>query len=337
MVLRFIGGAKQRLRARLYDKKIEYIASLGSEPKLLEPEARPLTSLTSEEIAESADRFGVFDTRSGLDMSELIRSASGRCKRLVIDCTESDSLSGISERICIEHAESVIMGAKIILHAVGATRAVFAFSKSQKEGFFAVSALARDKKLFSLERLEEKYPYNDHTLMDALFVADIAKDGSPIDRHVLIISAESAKAIFEAMANGKPMTERSLSVCGDGIEGRNVTVPLGTPISELLEYLGIDCKDKTFIKNSLLCGEVAEGVIDRSTRALIRAKKSKKNTKDCIFCGKCASVCPMRLMPYRTVSGSYSDRKHCISCGACEYVCPSEIPLVSMMREGAKK
>jgi electron transport complex protein RnfC len=61
----------------------------------------------------------------------------------------------------------------------------------------------------------------------------------------------------------------------------------------------------------------------------------------CIRCGKCAEVCPARLLPQQLYWYAHSrnfdkvqDYKlfDCIECGCCTQVCPSHIPLVQYYR-----
>lgn len=65
-----------------------------------------------------------------------------------------------------------------------------------------------------------------------------------------------------------------------------------------------------------------------------------KRERDCIRCGRCASVCPMRLIPtdierYAKVRDAeklrLSNVDACMQCGSCAYVCPAGKPLVQHM------
>jgi electron transport complex protein RnfC len=84
--------------------------------------------------------------------------------------------------------------------------------------------------------------------------------------------------------------------------------------------------------NSLLGGKQAEGAIDGKAEAVYASMPLDRKPSHCISCGKCAEVCPMRLMPYKSLTQrSYLSAKRiaavCIGCGCCEYVCPAAIPL----------
>jgi electron transport complex protein RnfC len=56
----------------------------------------------------------------------------------------------------------------------------------------------------------------------------------------------------------------------------------------------------------------------------------------CIGCGKCSSVCPMKLTPTQILFYYNKNEKEelkklkanlCIKCGLCSYICPSRIDL----------
>ena len=109
---------------------VEYfvVTADGSEGEeiLIKPESRRLTDLSCSDITESAKKFGITDTRSGIPLWKLLERASGNCTRVVIDGTESDAASAINYRLGIEQAKAIVGGAKILLRASGALKCVFA-------------------------------------------------------------------------------------------------------------------------------------------------------------------------------------------------------------------
>jgi electron transport complex protein RnfC len=71
-----------------------------------------------------------------------------------------------------------------------------------------------------------------------------------------------------------------------------------------------------------------------------------ENELNCIRCGRCVSVCPMKLVP--TTLDLYSRKgdtetlikeniMNCMECGSCTYVCPSKRYLVQSIRVGKQK
>ena len=59
------------------------------------------------------------------------------------------------------------------------------------------------------------------------------------------------------------------------------------------------------------------------------------NTKDCIACNTCSSVCPVDAIRVRPEGFAFSDEK-CISCGACVVVCPTQCIKIESMKEWYK-
>ncbi len=303
------------------------------------PEQRTITELTPEDIIESAKRFAVAEPRYGVPLWKLIEKANGKCRRLVIDCTETDALSAINYRLCIERAKEIVGGAKLLLRASGALKCVFAAEYYRNAAFAKLSEYAADEKLFATAQLDEKYPYGDRAIMEALYLKTLESRKNALDLGVLIVSPEAAAALYTAMRDGTPMLERYISVCGEGVASeKNLCVPRGITIHDISELCGGIEKGYTLIENSLLSGTAANGALSDSIRTLIAAKKQVRTRTECTSCGLCAQACPLRLMPLEILAGEAKAlREGCVSCGACEYICPSGIPLVRLIKRSHGK
>ena len=301
-----------------------------------QPEARSITDLTREDIIESAKKFSVIDSRSGQPLWRMLEGAGERCTRLVVDCTESDSECAVNYRLCIEKAKSIVGGSKVILKAIGALKCIFAAEYYRNSAFKALREFANDEKLFAFAQLDEKYPYTDVTIIDALYIKTLEKEQTSIDAGVLIISPETAIALFDAMVSGIPQLDRYISVCVSDVDkGGNLCVPKGTTLHDINSFVGGLQKGHIFVENSLLSGKKAYGAIGDNTRAIISVKLEKNHRLPCVSCGKCASACPVGLMPNEAIFAKNKEelKKYCIDCGACEFVCPSKIPLLSLIRD----
>lgn len=88
--------------------------------------------------------------------------------------------------------------------------------------------------------------------------------------------------------------------------------------------------------------DVATTKTDSGFLALTDKEASTVLPTPCINCGRCANVCPMKLMPmyidfYATV-GDYDKAvkiggaMNCFECGTCAYVCPAKRPIVQSVR-----
>jgi electron transport complex protein RnfC len=82
-----------------------------------------------------------------------------------------------------------------------------------------------------------------------------------------------------------------------------------------------------------------------SILCLLKDKNGAAENPVCLRCGKCVSVCPMRLQPlymYRFVNANRVDELNrlnvldCIECGSCAFTCPGKLPLVEKFRIGKR-
>lgn len=300
---------------------------------IFEPECRPLTQMTREDIIESAKKLSVIDSRSGMPLWKLIDPVK-KYRRVVIDCTESDPKSAVNYRLCLEKAKSVVGGAKILLQATGALKCVFAMEHYRNAAFDALAKYAPDEKLFAAAMLEEKYPYGDRAIMSALYLKTLRPNETPADHGVLIVGVETACALFDSMASGVPQLNRYISYCGETLAGGgNLCVPRGMTLHDLNELWGGLRKGVILVENSLLSGSPFKGAVKDKTRSVIAVMPEKKPRSTCISCGKCVSACPVKLFPKDVLSGNSKKLKDaCVACGACQYICPSGIPLLELIK-----
>ena len=82
-----------------------------------------------------------------------------------------------------------------------------------------------------------------------------------------------------------------------------------------------------------------------SVLCLLKDENGAADNPVCLRCGKCISVCPMRLQPlymYRYVKTEDLKKldklnlMDCMECGSCAYTCPGKLPLVEKFRIGKK-
>jgi electron transport complex protein RnfC len=150
------------------------------------------------------------------------------------------------------------------------------------------------------------------------------------------------------------LIDRTVTVTGLGIkEQQNLRVRLGTSFQDVIDACGGFEKEP----GKIIMGGPMMGVAQKSTNVpvikgtcgiLVLPKKETKMfyPRDCIRCGKCIDVCPMRLMPNMlgllVERGRFNEAKNyhlldCIECGSCGYVCPSNRSLVHFIKLGKFK
>jgi electron transport complex protein RnfC len=130
-------------------------------------------------------------------------------------------------------------------------------------------------------------------------------------------------------------------------------VRIGTPISELIEAAGgLPENCGKIINGGPMMGKSVSNVevpVTKGTSGVLimpETEAKRGETKPCIRCSRCVSVCPMGLEPYLLMTlceKQIWDRAEiekvmdCIECGSCSYTCPANRPLLDYIRLGKGK
>lgn len=166
---------------------------------------------------------------------------------------------------------------------------------------------------------------------------------------LLVESAATAVDIGTALLEGRPVTRRLVTVSTPG-RVRAVRVPIGTPVSALLDG-ALEADGKAPSPLLLLAGGPLQGSplpdlqapVTKAVSAItaMRQKVRFRPEAPCIRCGRCAQVCPAGLLPLyiaRAAGAGQMDEARalgaaaCVECAACTVVCPSYRPLLQWIR-----
>ena len=171
------------------------------------------------------------------------------------------------------------------------------------------------------------YPAGDErALVRHITGRPVPAGGHPTDVGVLVLNVATLFAVQEAVAGGKALDRRLLTV-----DGTDVWLALGTPLGALPVAAGTD-------------GLRVNGPLDRPARdagevveATTFAVDAAPKPSPCIGCGWCEPTCPEGLAPenlHATFDAGRTDADAfaCTECGACAAACPSAIDLVNEFR-----
>ncbi len=302
------------------------------------PEEKALHEMTSRELLDAIKVLGVQDVWSGDYLWRRLSGLVGKIRRIVVDTTDDSGWSFTGYRAALKYPGEVLGGAKILLHLLGATKVILAVDRARPKVIESFHVLINDPALLVLAPMEVKYPMREETLYEAIYVRHLARDSSAEKEGVLFLKAQTVVSLYQCILTGIPHLTRILTVAGDGF-GKNgvVTLPYGTPWRTVLETMQFKSGAYVTKVDSLLCGEKAVGAMNGRAEAVFASMPVKREEQHCIACGKCATVCPMKLQPFLALKeNSYLSAKHlasvCIGCGCCEYVCPSGISLPERIR-----
>jgi Na+-translocating ferredoxin:NAD+ oxidoreductase subunit C len=268
--------------------------------------------------------------------------------------------------------DKVLEGFRLMLEASGIARGVIVVRADDKESIKAFkSAKVNGKPLivapiigkrhadYYLEDVEDqilvvaegKNTYTP-TMMNLLSANVMGRKlplgGVPSDAHVVVCGVKSAKAVYDAICEGKPYLENVVTVKGAVNNPKSVIVRFGTPMKDVIEACGgYKGEPGKIIVNGSMGGIAVytdEAPIVKSTTGIVVQTKEqvlRDETSACIHCARCVDICPVNLLPTRIASysdlGKYDECDHlyamnCIECGSCAMVCPSKRHLVQLIR-----
>ena len=269
---------------------------------------------------------------------------------VVINGVECEPYLTCDDRLMVERPEAVLRGTQLLLENTGAKKAFIGIESNKPEAVESLRALA--PKEIEIAPLEVKYPQGaEKMLIKALLGKEVPSGGLPLDLDVLTNNVGTTAAIADWFDRGIPLIERVVTVTGAGIpHPRNLLVPLGTPVSALIDYCGgLRKETKQLIMGGPMMGMTQKSLdvpVMKGTSgllALTRVFQADTREYPCIRCGRCLEACPMYLNPTRLAhlaKMKVVDKlpeyniMDCFECASCSYTCPSNIPLVQWIRIG---
>jgi len=273
-----------------------------------------------------------------------------RVRAAVVNGCECEPYLTCDHRIMLERPEAVIRGAQMMMAQVGAERGYVGVEINKYDAIAALRAVASAD--IEIVALQVKYPQGaEKMLVDAIFREQVPVGGLPLDIEILVNSVGTTVALADFFDRGIPLIERVITVTGPAVaQPRNLLVPLGTPVSAVLEHCGGLLPDaREVIFGGPMMG-MAQKSLDvpvlKGTSGILcldRGAIEPPREYACIRCGRCLEACPMFLNPTRLAQLARAEYLEdleayylmsCFECAACSFACPSRIPLVQWMRIG---
>lgn len=273
---------------------------------------------------------------------------------LVINAAECEPFITVDYRECIENSWDILAGVYLLKEFLGFKKVVIAVEDNKPEAFKVLKNIADHKDdvddEVKLMVLESKYPQGAEKMMVQSATGRRVPPGKlPADVGCVVMNVASVAFIARYIKTGKPLVSRSMTVDGSAIaEPKNVRVPIGTDIGEIIDFCGgfkeEPCK---IICGGPMMGQAIVGTdlpVCKQNNAILAFAKGDavlKEETDCIRCGRCAIACPMSLMPTNIVRAANAKDPArlnqlgimvCMECGSCAFACPASKPLVQHMR-----
>ena len=281
-------------------------------------------------------------------------SAMGNVDVLIANACECEPYITADDSLLRTNPEHVLEGLRLLRHVLQPGRVVLAVEDNKKEAIEKVRGLLRSDSGIELAVLPTRYPQgSEKQLIQAVTGREVPPGQLPVSVGCAVFNVSTYAAIYRAVRLGMPLIQRIVTISGEAIaEPQNFIVRIGTPFHDLIEVAGgLNEKTERVISGGPMMGaaqsDLAVPVI-KATNSILCLLKDENGAAEnpvCLRCGKCVSVCPMRLQPlymYRFVNAGRVEELErlnildCMECGSCAFTCPGKLPLVEKFREGKK-
>ena len=279
-------------------------------------------------------------------------SAMGHVDTLIANACECEPYITADDSLLRTNPEQVLEGMLILRHVLKPERVVLAVEDNKAEAIEKLHGLLKDYTNVELAVLPTRYPQgSEKQLIQSLTRREVPPGQLPTAVGCAVFNVSTYAAIYRAVRLGMPLIQRIVTISGEAIaQPQNFIVRIGTPFHDLVEAAGgLHDTTERVISGGPMMGiaqsELSVPVI-KATNSILCLLKDVNGAAEnpvCLRCGKCVSVCPMRLQPlymYRfTNAGKVEELKRlnildCMECGCCAFTCPGKLPLVERFRAG---
>lgn len=275
---------------------------------------------------------------------------------LIVNGVECEPYLTNDHQLMLEHGEEIMVGIRLVMKALGVTRAIIGIEKNKPDAIAKMKELASKVLGVEVRALKVKYPQGgEKQLIDACIGRQVPSGALPIEVGAVVDNVATLYAIYEAVQKNKPLISRVMSITGKDVKNPgNYLVRFGTPTSELVELAGGVPKDTAaVIAGGPMMGRTMTNIdtmpANKRMSALLFMPEKElyhPHPSPCIRCAKCVDACPMGLEPYLLSKLAKTEEweemeKHrvmdCIDCGSCVFTCPAHRPLLDGIRAGKGK
>jgi Na+-translocating ferredoxin:NAD+ oxidoreductase subunit C len=271
---------------------------------------------------------------------------------LILNGAECEPYLTSDHRVMLENAPKVMEGIGLLMKVLGVEKAQVGIESNKADAKEAMENSCPVDLDIEVSLVETKYPQgSEKHLIYTLTGRKVPPGGLPMDVGVVVQNVGTALSCLEAVEQGRPLTERVVTVTGSAISRpANLMVRVGTPVSDVIDF----CGGLTGNVGKVIFGGPMMGIVQfnlnapvlKGTSGILCLEESEVSLfqgEPCIRCGNCVDACPMFLVP--SAMGLLVERNRfedlgeyhisdCIECGSCAYVCLSHRPLVQFFKRG---
>ncbi len=253
---------------------------------------------------------------------------TGKAEYILLNGAECEPLLRVDQQLMREFPGEVLAGLAAAGNQVEAQKAIIGIKNKHKTVIRILKEKIMEMQLcdyVEVMGMEDVYPAGDEQVLVYELTKQVVPEASiPLKVGCVVINVETALNIYRATA-GVPVVETYLTVAGDIENPITVKVPIGSPVSEVLQACGVKNLDSyRVINGGPMMGPVIEtpatpsdlrsdplGFVTKTSKGFVLLKKDhslirrKTISPDrakiiartaCEQCRMCTDLCPRYLL-----------------------------------------
>lgn len=319
----------------------------------------PQNISTAKELVEAARRSGLVGLGgAGFPAHvKLTVPSDKKIDTLIINGAECEPYLTADYREMMEASQDILDGIYRIKKLLKVKNVLICIENNKPDAIKLLTEIAANEKRdpnneVRVVTLKTRYPQGaEKILIQAATGRRVGAGKLPADVGCIIMNITSVAFLERYIKTGMPLVSKRLTIDGSAVaEPKNVIVPIGTRIKDVMEM----CGGYSVPPRKILMGGPMMGIAiyddslpilkqNNGILAFAEDDAQQREPSACIRCGRCVNACPMNLMP--TLLEQNSRVKNldaleklsintCMECGTCSYVCPAGRKLVQSIRLG---
>ena len=287
---------------------------------------------------------------------------------VLVNGVECEPLIQVDQQLAALYAPALLETLDTVVKTLGAKAGIFVIKEKYAAACEALKAAIGKYPALSIKTLSSAYPMGDEQVLVYEVLGRIVPEGGiPLAVGALVINTETLLNVRCAL-EGKPVTEKYITVTGAVKRPATFKVPLGIPYFALISAAGGALTEKpVLIDGGPMMGKLQRDLdapVIKTSKAIIVLPEDHPVVRSqdlpidrmlklaraaCCHCSLCSEVCPrsllghslfpdklMRLASYNSTcekENSAATAYLCCECRLCEYACIMDLQPWRLNRE----